>query len=78
MMAYSHALPFVVCAEYEDRKGVSKKIESSFFVTLLEKIMTFFDSGVAPFSFDETLEAMRFRDLVIKAEKTPGEWVCEE
>ena len=78
LFAYSYALPFVVCAEYDDRKGTSKKIESSFFDVLIEKILVFFESAVPPFEFEETVSAMKFRDLVLAADKKSGEWVYGE
>ncbi len=75
VIVYSPAFGFTVSVEYEDKKGKFKKIESSFFDVLIEQILAFFDTGKAPFSFDETIEAMRFRDLVLEADGSPDKWI---
>jgi hypothetical protein len=47
--------------------GENIAIKSSFFDTLMENIVRFFDNGAVPFSPDETIEAIRLRDGFMKS-----------
>jgi len=72
---YSNPLEFSVTAQLENGQTVHKKIESPFFVHLIEDMLQFFETGKACFDSQETLEVMRMRDLILKAVRCDGEWV---
>ena len=62
--------PFI--AEMSNCKDTfSEEIQSNFFGTLMEKILTFFETGKSDFSGEETLEVMKIRDGVFVSEKSP-------
>lgn len=72
VLLYSSALPFTVTAENENGKAVHKDITSPYFVHLLEDILRFYESGQVSFDVQETLEVMRVRDGILKADEMPG------
>lgn len=57
----------------EDGEGNCREIaiSSNFFLNLIEKILFFFETGEVDFTHRETLEVMKIREAVIKAEQTP-------
>lgn len=61
----------------EGSSGENKRIDAGwdFFPSLIEKILQFFEDKKLPFEPSETLEVMRLRDGIIKAEKQNGEWM---
>ena len=38
-------------------------------------ILRFFETGVPPFEGAQTLEVMRFRDALLKAQDFDGQWI---
>lgn len=74
-LIYSPVLPFSILAEKTDGKVVKKNIESDFFQNLLCNIIKFYDSGELPFDTNETLEVMRLRMALLKANTEECEWV---
>lgn len=49
------------------------RVESSFFMTLMEKILDLFDGGAPAVSLEETLSVMRLRDAMLTAVEKSGE-----
>lgn len=72
-MIYANPLPFAVYLH--NAKGEEKYIPivSDFFAIMLEKIMTFFKTGVPPFAKEETINAMKIREAVILSLSHLGE-----
>lgn len=52
-----------------------KNITSNFFSDLITDILRFFESGQLPFDPAQTLEVMRVRDALLKAESQDGDWI---
>lgn len=50
-------------------------VESAFFNALMEAILKFYESGELPFDGAQTLEVMKIREAMVKAEKESGKWI---
>lgn len=50
-------------------------VSSDFFMTLMDKILTFFETGETDFKGEQTLEVMKIREAIIKAEANPNTWI---
>jgi len=61
--------------EYTDGAVTDKILAPGYFVTLSEKILNFFETGLADFDKSETLEVMNIRDNAIKAKEETGVWL---
>lgn len=72
---FSPANGFSITAELRDGKNVRAIVTSDFFVKLSEEIINFFKTKKVPFDSKETLEVMRVRDALLKAENSDGEWI---
>ena len=70
-MTYSPDLSFTASSY----GGEAVAITSPFFVGLITDVIRFFESGVASFDGEETLEAMRLREAALIAAERPGEWI---
>lgn len=75
VIQYSPALPFSVMAESSDGKCRFKEVRSDTFSFLISDILRFFETGKVPFDPMQTIEAMRFRDALLKAETNGGSWI---
>ena len=49
-------------------------IQSDFFKNLIADILRFFRTGEVLFNKEETLEVMKMREAIIKANGRDGEW----
>lgn len=72
---FSPANSFSITAELADGNNLKNQVASEFFVELSSEIIKFFSTKQPPFDPDETLEVMRIRDALLKAENNDGEWV---
>lgn len=65
------------CIEGVTPDGVDtqKLINSDFFKNLMTDILRFFETGVLPFDGAQTLEVMRLRDALLKAQDFDGQWI---
>ena len=72
---YSPANSFSVTAELKDGCNLKNQVSSEFFVELSSEIIRFFTTKKPPFNPAETLEVMRIRDALLKAENYDGEWI---
>ncbi len=72
---YSAPFGFAVSGKTNEGKYVRCDITSKFFVNLIAEVIRFYESGNLPFDSQETLEAMRVRDALLKGEKSMGEWI---
>lgn len=72
---YSPANSFGVTAELKDGRNLKNQVSSEFFVELSSEIIRFFTTKKPPFNPAETLEVMRIRDALLKAENYDGEWI---
>lgn len=68
-MSYAENLRFAFDAILQNGENVSAVAKSSYFKTLIAKILEFFTTGELPFDTNETLEAMRVRDAVLASMK---------
>ncbi len=71
-MNYKDENPFTFRAEGEN---AVKIIQSDFFNTLIYKILYFFETGSVDFAKEETIEVMKLRESVIKAQNERDVWV---
>lgn len=74
-MVYSPAITYSVIAENSEGEVVHKAVKSAFFVNLIADMLRFFEDGIVSFDVQETLEVMRLRDGILKADKAEGEWI---
>lgn len=72
---YSPAEGF--CIDFENKNGeyIHTDIRSDFFVNLIANIIKFFNTAVLPFDTKQTLEVMRFRSALLRAENTCENWI---
>lgn len=73
---YAVCAPYMIAGETEDNRSVGGRVKSEFFKELVSSILRFFENGATPFDRKETLEVMRLRDLLIRADENSGEWIC--
>lgn len=74
-LIYSRKLPYRLAAETAEGKAIGQQVSSEFFKNLMADILRFFESGELPFDGKETLEVMRLRDAILKADRQEGRWV---
>ena len=55
--------------------GEEKSIQSDFFMTLMAKILNFFEGNPSDFEGAQTLEVMKIRETAIKAKGSLGQWI---
>lgn len=67
-LIFTPRMPFVIESENEDGISTYASVKSDFFRHLMRDILQFFDSGKPPFDPAETLEVMRVRDMILKAD----------
>ena len=72
---YKNEYPFVYRAKNNDGELIEKTIDSDFFQVLINKILNFFESDEIDFKTDETIEAIKLREAILKAEAAPQEWI---
>lgn len=72
---YSPDLAYTVTVQMEDGSICKKDAAGEFFVTLMCEILRFFEGGKEPFDTRQTLEVMRVRDALIRAEAQCGVWM---
>lgn len=75
VILYSPALGFSITAKNRERAYIHCEVVSDFFLNLITDILRFFENGNLPFDSQQTLEAMRLRSGLLKAEQTPGKWI---
>lgn len=74
-LVYSPGLSFCVAAELPNGTYFGRQIESEFFKNLIADMLNFFETGETSFDVQETLEVMRLRDAILKADKTENKWI---
>ncbi len=74
-MLFDPSFGFGVCAEKSNGASVNRNITSDFFKGLIKDILVFFKNGVLPFDPEQTLQVIRIREGVIKAEHDLGNWI---
>lgn len=74
-LLFAPAAPYAVLAEDETGAPMYSQINSEFFKGLMGDMIRFFENGKPPFDGRQTLEVMRLRDGLIRAEAHDGEWV---
>ena len=72
---YSPALPYRVGAQLADGTYSGAQVTSEFFKNLIADMLRFFETGKASFDPKETLEVMRLRDAILKADSNENEWI---
>ena len=71
---FALTMPYQLAGELNGN-AFATEVHGEFFPRLLEDIVKFFETGKPPFDTKETLEVMRMRELLLKAEEADGEWV---
>lgn len=71
-MVFSPSLPYSACAEFKGGTTAYRKIESKYFLALIEDILRFFTSGREPFDQGETLTVMKLREEAIRSRTDGG------
>ena len=74
-LCYNPEYPFVFGTKADDSDITEHEVKSDIFLNLIQKILVFFETGEKDFENDETLEVMKIREAVIKAQDTPNEWL---
>lgn len=74
-IVYSPALSYSVTVENSEGEIVHKAVTSAFFVNLIADMLRFFEDGTVSFDVQETLEVIRLRDGILKADQSEGEWI---
>lgn len=74
-LIYAQGMPYRVAAELPDGSYLGQQISSEFFKNLIKDMLNFFETGKASFDPKETLEVMRLRDAILKADLTENEWL---
>ena len=74
-MIYAPPLAYSVTVECSSGKHIHKPITSAFFKNLITDMLRFFETGTTSFSGQETLEVMRIRDGILKADAAEDEWM---
>ena len=74
-LIYAQGMPYRVAAELPDGTYNGQQIGGDFFKNLIADMLNFFETGKASFDPKETLEVMRLRDAILKADATENEWM---
>ncbi|MBE6733698.1 MAG: hypothetical protein E7561_06860 [Ruminococcaceae bacterium] len=72
---YKNEYPFIYRAKNKDGELVEATTDSNYFQVLINKILNFFETDKIDFKMEETIEAMKLREAVIKAKASPEEWI---
>jgi len=75
---FSNGYNYNIMAIPVEGKPYRQAITSSFFVSLLQDIIRFFESGEFSFDPQQTLEVMKIRDALLSAEGADGQWIAVE
>ena len=75
VIVYSPCLEFSITAQLADGTYEKTPVTSDFFVNLIAGILKFFDNVEAPFDPAQTMEVMRVRTALIKAESQDQKWM---
>ncbi len=74
-LVYSNGYNYTLMAIPMEGKFSRKAVASEFFVSLLQDIIHFFETGEKSFDSAQTLEVMRVRDALLAAEAQDGKWL---
>ena len=75
-MVFARSMPYTAyMASADGSRPVHRVVKSSFFEGLIELILRFFENGEVDFDGEQTLEVMRLRDAVLRAEAQPDTWL---
>ena len=72
---FSNGYNYNIMAMPVEGKPYRQAITSSFFVSLLQDIIRFFETGEYSFDPQQTLEVMRVRDALMAAQNADGQWI---
>ena len=75
---FSNGYNYNIMAMPEEGKPYRQAITSSFFVSLLQDIIRFFETGEYSFDPRQTLEVMRVRDALLAAQEADSKWIVIE
>ncbi len=75
VIMFSPAFGYSLSGEFADGTVKRQEVKSAFFLNLIEDMVKFFEDKKPPFDTAQTLEVMRLRDAVLKAEATPNTWI---
>lgn len=73
-IVYAKGQTYGMTADLADGTCSSQKMASPFFKNLTADILNFFETGNVSFDVQETLEVMRLRDALLKADATENTW----
>ena len=73
-IVYAKGQTYGMTADLADGTCSSQKMASPFFKNLTADILNFFETGNVSFDVQETLEVMRLRDALLKADATENIW----
>ena len=65
---FAHKLKYMVYTEREDGAAETVPVQSDFFRNLMAVMLRFFETGKPPFLVAQTMEVMRLRDAVLRAD----------
>lgn len=74
-LIWAGSLAYAVCIQNVGGESIYKNIQSEFFINLISDMLRFFETGEVSFDTVQTLEVMKIRSGIIKAEKSEGEWI---
>ena len=72
---FSPGYNYSIMAIPEEGKPYRQAITSAFFVSLLQDIINFFETGKCSFDPKQTLEVMLVRDALMAAENAESQWI---
>ena len=75
---FSNGYNYNIMALPVEGKPYRQAITSSFFVSLLQDIIRFFETGERSFDPQQTLEVMRVRDALLAAQNADSQWLTVE
>lgn len=76
MLLFAPGMPYTITAFNQDGTDIHKDVTSDFFQKLMIDILNFFESKKLPFDGQQTLDVMRLRDALLKAQNQSGEWIA--
>lgn len=75
LLIYAPRMPFSVHGEFCDGRSMYASLRSGYFQTLMQRVLTFFETREPPVSSEQTMEVMRIRDALLSASEKCGEWL---
>lgn len=72
---YAPEMGEFVYVEKKEGGGVYQRIASDYFKGLIADILRFYETGETGFPKEQTLEAMRVREAILKAAEQEGKWL---